>query len=68
MRLTFKSEDLIKHATLHDADGTAELVEGLDRTKMGLPLIKKKIPSLESHCSSPLGLQPAGITCRFWIY
>ena len=35
MRLTFKSEDLIKHATLHDADGTAELVEGVFRIVAG---------------------------------
>ena len=68
MRLTIKLEDLIKHVTLHDVGGTVELVEGLDRTKTGLPWTKKKIPSLESHCRSPLGLQPAGLTCRFWIY
>jgi len=42
MRLTFQSEDLIKHATLHDVDGTAELVEGLDRTKTVLPRSRKK--------------------------
>ena len=53
------NQNLIKLATLHDVGGTAELVEGLDWKKTGLPWSRKN-----SIFGITLQLSPGSPACR----